>query len=241
MFAQAHVYHANVISKSKDTNLLFASIFPDIAWTSKGKIDRKKVHGDFAYSLNLNPRLAPIVEGLRFHLSLDYYTHDFEGGYAFNSSKDIDQDVADLLGIEKGRDSLLMAHNFIEAAVDLSVIEKFPDTLDLYKNVMSKADKSLFSEYSSLYLGVEKKAAEGIILDYIQNLAPSLMSTLNGMAETILPTLVDLKFSKKVDAKRTKEILKEAVKIVSPTYLNFLNDAISNFDIKKEMVVKRQK
>ncbi|OGH02810.1 MAG: hypothetical protein A2798_00025 [Candidatus Levybacteria bacterium RIFCSPHIGHO2_01_FULL_37_17] len=233
MFAQAHVYHANFLSKSENADLLFASIFPDIAWTSKGKIDRNKIHSEFAYSLTLDSRFKPIVEGLKYHLLLDYYTHDFEGGYAFNCSKDIDQDVADLLGIEKGRDSLLMAHNFIEAAVDLSVIEKFSNTLDLYKNVMSKAAQNLFSEYSSLYLGVEKKEAEGIILDYIQNLAPSLMSTFNGMAEKVLPILVGLKFSKSVDSVRTKEILNKAIDIVSPTYLDFLNHAISREGKKK--------
>ncbi|OGH10684.1 MAG: hypothetical protein A3B38_04350 [Candidatus Levybacteria bacterium RIFCSPLOWO2_01_FULL_36_13] len=233
MFAQAHVYHASIISKSKDANLLFASIFPDIAWTSKGKINRNKIHSEFAYSLKLDSKFKTIIEGLKHHLLLDYYTHDFEGGYAFNCSKDIDQEVADLLGIEKGRDSLLMAHNFIEAAVDLSVIKKFPDTLDLYKNVMSKTDKKLFSEYSYLYLGVGEKDATEVINSYIQNISPSLMSTFDGMAETVLPTLVGLKFSKSVDSARTKEILNKAIKIVSPTYLDFLNHAISREEKKK--------
>lgn len=236
MFAQAHVYFANEITKSKDPNLLFASIFPDVAWISRGKIDRNKIHSEYAYSLKLDSKFSPIVEGLRYHLALDHFTHDYKGGYAFKSASEIDVEVADLLKIEKGRDSLLMAHNYIEAALELCLVDKFPQVLDLYRDMMSKADKKLFIEYSSKYLDVTEKVADKVISSYIKEVSPQRMSSFKGLSEYMLPNLVGLKFSKEVDIEKSRKILKKAVEIITPTYIDFLNHAINS--TKKEMVVK---
>ena len=201
-----------------------------MAWTSKKTIDPLKIHGSIEelteYLKKNKPDLLDLGEGIKLHLSLDYYAHEYKGGYAIANAGEINDAVTKLLGVEKGQESLMMAHNFIEGAVDLNLKDKTPETLELYQEVYDNIQTGQLLQFLSDYLGISVEDAEKEFNFFNSFINPSNLKTEKTYIENVFIPIIHIKFHKKPDFANTLKVFQRAREITKPTYERMLDEAI---------------
>jgi hypothetical protein len=231
MFPLAHVYFSTKVSRRKSNLLLTGSILPDIAWTSKTLMDPLKIHGSaetlIAYLDSNKPEMSDLGEGIKLHLELDYFAFDYNGGYAINNAEKINDEVSSLLGIENGKDSLMMARNIIEAAVDLNLKDKIPEVLKLYQEIYKNMQTGQILQFLSDYLRISVETAEKEFNFFHSFINPlNLELSEKGYIENVLTPIFHIKFHKKPDFEGTFKLLQKTREITKPTFENMLSEAI---------------
>ena len=148
MYFHTHVYY----SKRKNPNLtpleVIGSMIPDLALTSAITWDdlhkKENLLDFFDYVEKTKPSFAPLLRGLNYHNTLDYFTHtkykNSTPGYAYAS---ITPELEDL--VKKGfnvSDERVRAssHNAIESGVEFHILKDDPSLRDLVKDSINEAD-----------------------------------------------------------------------------------------------------
>lgn len=239
MFALSHVYISTKVTGRKSDLLVFGSVLPDIATTSKGELARDEIHYSpmkfFNFVKSKHGDLLDLAIGVRLHSNVnkgaDFYSDDTKTGYAKLEGKKINADVSRLLGVGEDKISLGAAHNFIEGAVDLNLIDSHPHLLSIYKHSVEHCDLQKITECLSEYLKKDKNLILKEVKHFIDFLSPEHLSSPELMTKGIAVPLIDLRLGKKVDFQETLEILKKAESLTKETYLDFLNKTVRQMRI----------
>lgn len=256
----SHTLVSTKVTGRKSSLLVFGSLLPDIAWTSKIKEWQCKLHENskvfYDYTKKTHPQLLELAIGVRLHSyedkGADYYSDDEKVGFAKVEAHKISNDVAMLLGLEsKGLNvpfkyglrinssswigkmlrinkkiAFVIAHNFIESGVDLNLLEKNKDLVEIYRRAFDNLDLNEIVSCLSQYLEVKEKTLKEEIKKYIKLINPSNFSSNNTIAtETVLP-LLENRLERKLDSEEVVKILEKAKEITKQDYLVFLNRAI---------------
>ncbi|MBI2021291.1 hypothetical protein HYS93_00195 [Candidatus Daviesbacteria bacterium] len=167
MFHNTHAYLASKIYQSEDTLLIIGSILPDIAVTKVIKWEGG-LHGfdrckDFEkFIQGYEPDYMNLYKGIYAHNIVDDITHkNYIGGvgYAYQNNHELVGLVKRLYGLDEDR-AKGVAHNYIESAVDILLLEKYPKVQQLLRNAANSIDKEYIAELLSEYFRLNKEDLE---------------------------------------------------------------------------------
>jgi len=246
MLPLSHTYVSIKVTNKKSPLLIFGSILPDIATTSAQQIGRDKIHNspkelyDF---ININyPQLIDLGLGIKLHSQVDggadFYSDDLQVGYAKLEGEKISADVADLLEVPKGDVSLVLAHNFIEMAVDLHLYQNNRDIWNTYDLAIEKVkiDLPRIAECLGCYLNMEQSLILNELNNLVMFLNPQSIISKEIAVEKIALPLIKLRFKKDVSVKKALEIADRALIITKPSYKEFLDNAV--IEVRKNILGK---
>ena len=239
MFPLSHVYVSTKVMGRKSHLLVFGSILPDVSWSSRSAIGRDQIHYApkkfYEFVIENFPDLKDLGIGVRLHSQIDkgadYYSDDEMVGFAKIEGKKIQEEVAKLLDIQDPVASLVVAHNFIEAGVDLNVRENFLDVWELYKRVMAEVDLKSISQCLAKYLDLKENIVLDELNEFCQFVSPQHLSTLESMVQGMVVPMGKVRWNKEVDAKAAEEILKKAKQIVENRFREFLDGAADQMKV----------
>jgi hypothetical protein len=223
----------------KDPLLLFGSVLPDIATTSREELSREEIHYAprkfYDFVIANYPQLKDLAIGVRLHSNVDrgadYYSDDGEVGYAVNNGKKISVEVAGLLGIEDGQASLVLAHNFIEAAVDLNLREINSTVLDDYQNCLEVAGNEELVDCLASYFKKDKVLISAELLNFKRILSPQLFVSAKLLVENISTPMISMRFGKEVNACTALSLIEKAKQLTKGTFQEYLDEVIEKMRI----------
>ena len=186
----------------------------------------------FAFANSKYPDLIDLATGVRLHSQVgkgaDFYSDDEKVGYAVVEGRKVNADVAKLLNIAEGKASLVLAHNFIEAAVDLNLLGSHPHLLMIYKQSIEQSNLQEIAFCLSAYLGKEKAFIYNELKKFVEFANPKHFSSAESVVDGIFLPFIKFKFGKEVDRDKTIAIVHKAKNITKSTYLGFLEKVVEN-------------
>lgn len=235
MLPLSHIYVSTKVTKRKSPLLVFGSVLPDVSWTSTSEIGRDQIHYApkelYEYVAKNCSQLMDLALGIRLHSNVDkgadYYSDDLEIGFAKVEGRKIESKTANLLGEEKSEKSLVLAHNFIEASVDMLLNESRPEILELYRKSVESIDLDEISLCLSKYLHLDKEVVSSEIGKFLNIVGPIAYVSKESFVDRML-ILVKQRRGKDVDRDKTEKILQEAVELMKDKYQGYLDNAIEN-------------
>lgn len=244
MLPLSHTYVSTKATGRNTPLLILGSILPDISTTSSQQIGRDSIHNspdEFNNFINTKfPQLTDLGLGVRLHSQVnkgaDFYSDDLEVGYAKLEGAKISGDVADLLGIPDGDISLVLAHNFIEMAVDLHLYENQNDIWKVYKKGIDAVKPKLpaVAEGMSEYLKLDQPLVLRELNNLISFLSPENLTSKEIAVEKVALPLIKLRFNKDVSTEKTLSIAEKALTITKATYKEYLDNA--TLEVQKNII-----
>lgn len=236
MLPISHTYVSVKATKTKTPLLVFGSILPDIASTSINPIGRDEIHNSpvkFDEFVKIKfPKLSDLSLGVRLHSPIgggaDYYSDDREIGYAYIHGKKIAEDVAKLIGIPEGNVSLVLAHNFIELAVDLHLYNDGPEIRSIYTVATKEITTELptIAECLSCYLSMDKEIIHTEIKRLLDLMKPEHFISSMVAVEKIVVPQINMKMKTEISTDEALVITKHAMEITKSSYVEYLNNAV---------------
>jgi hypothetical protein len=165
MYPLVHIYAVKKMLKRRDPLLFYGSVFPDIAATGVIGWDEvlKKTEGFSNYIVGKDVGLDAFAEGLLLHekpVGIDRFVHgENKDGYAFLKGRIILGEVEKLFL----KDSLGVAHSFVEFACDLLIASRKPDLSDDLALVLSVLG-SVVDEISALFASYFSQDLKDVLL-----------------------------------------------------------------------------
>jgi len=235
MLPLSHIYVSTKVAKKKTPLLVFGSVLPDISWTSESEIGRDQIHYApkklYEYIVKNDSGLLDLALGVRLHSNIDkgadYYSDDEKVGFAKIEGKKIDNQVASLIGEKKSTKTLVLAHNFIEAGVDLILKRHNPEILKLYRESVDRINLNEISTSLAGYLDIDKKVVFDEINKFLSFFGPEVYLTEKGLFKNFL-ILIKQRLGKSVSEIDLKFVVQEAVEIMKDKYNYYLDNAIKN-------------
>jgi hypothetical protein len=232
------------VAKKKTPLLVFGSVLPDISWISESEIGRDQIHYApkelYEYVARNNPELLDLALGVRLHSNIDkgadYYSDDEKVGFAKVEGRKIENLVAGLVGEEMGAKTLVLAHNFIEAGVDLILKRHNPEILKLYRESVNRINLNEISTSLAGYLDIDKKVVFDEINKFLSFFGPKIYLTEKGLFKNFL-ILIKQRIGKSVSEIDLKFVIQEAVEIMKNKYNYYLDNAIEN--MRKDFLAKK--
>lgn len=241
MLSLSHTYVSTQVTGKKSPLLIFGSVLPDIAWVStQGKVF-ERLHNSpkdfYSFLASKAPDLVDLAIGARLHSNVDkgadFYSDDTKTGFAVVEGKKIQSEAGKLLKTDDARLSLVLAHNFIEAGVDLNLLERYPEILNTYKFGLS-VDLAVVSGCVAEYLGLDKTLVREELGKFVELLSPMNLSSPPNMVNGALLPLVQVVFNKQVEANAAQEVLTKAKELTKDTTMSFLDAAVR--EMRKDFV-----
>lgn len=235
MLPLSHIYISTKVTKRKSPLLVFGSVFPDVSWTSTSEIGRDQIHYApnelYDYVIKNCPQLKDFALGVRLHSNIhkgaDYYSDDLNEGFAKIEGRKIENETTELLGEEKSEKSLVLAHNFIEASVDVLLYKSRQDILDLYLKSVENLNLDEIYECLSGYLKLDKEIIRTETERFLNFIGPAAYNTKGSLIDKLL-ILVKQRRGKDVDRKKTEELLQKAIKLMENKWQNYPNNVVDN-------------
>lgn len=233
MLPLSHIYVSTKVNNRKSPLLVFGSVLPDISWTSTSEIGRDQIHYAprelYKFISEKYPDLIDLAIGVKLHSNIDkgadFYSDDTEIGFAKVEGRKIERETANLLGEEKSEKSLVLAHNFIEASVDLLLNESHPEILELYRKSIGEINFDEISACLADYLGKDKSVIAGEIKRFLGFIGPDAYSSRDSMIDRML-LLVKQRRRKDIDRVATERELNVAIDLMKDKYQSYLNGAV---------------
>lgn len=206
------------------------------------------------------PNMLDLGVGVRLHTSVehgaDYYSDDRKEGFAYSMAPALAEQVADLLELKtkgvaipwkyglkinsnsligrwkKANDTiaLVLAHNFVEAGVDLNLLENKQSLVKHYKEGLAKLDLEKIVLLLADCLQVKVSIVAQEIQRFIKMISYSTTNIEVIAKETAVPLLTTM-FGREPDSKKIANILLKAKNITKPNYLVWLDGAAKQMKI----------
>lgn len=239
MLPLSHVYVSTKLTGRKSPLLVFGSVLPDIATISRQEISRDQIHyapEKFFDFVKANfPDLIDLALGVRLHSNIgrgaDYYSDDGDVGFAKIEGEKIVGEVKCLLSTDDQRVALGLAHNFVEAGVDLNLKDFYPEILTIYYDGLNGVDLMVVANCLSRYLGLNEDQILEELNYFCKILSPKHFSSVEQMVGGIVVPLIEIKLGKKVGSVLARQILLMAKKNVEDKYLGYLDEAVSQMRV----------
>lgn len=242
MFPLSHTYVSTKIVGREDDLLVLGGVIPDLAWFSlplEGALhnEPKKF---FDFVKEKYPSYLDLAWGVRLHSQVgkgaDFYSDDEKIGYAKTNGRKIIKSVANVLGIEEGPQALGLAHNFIEAAVDLHLAQKFPVLVETYRQAINEKTIKETAMVISVYLGKDVSLIETELGKLFAFFSPENISKPTGVCSATVFPFLERILRKKLDYKKILSVLAEAQQLTANSFLTFLDETVSK--IKTEFLAE---
>lgn len=239
MLPLSHTYVSTKVTGRRSTLLVFGSVLPDIATTSKDEISRDKIHYSpkefYDFVKNRYSSLVDLAIGVRLHSHIekgaDYYSDDSKIGFAKLEGRKIVDDVKELLGTDDERLGLGLAHSFIEAGVDLNLKDLYPKIFDIYSKSFEEINLQVVADCLSEYLGLKKEKVLKELQNFVDFLSPEHLSSVDDMVDGVVVPLIEIKFGKTVSSVKAKQILMSAKRITKDSSMRFLDEAVEKMKV----------
>jgi hypothetical protein len=235
MMPMSHVYVATKVCGKMDPLLVFGSVLPDITTTSGKKIPREKIHDGpvefYNFVKNKYPKLLDLAIGVKLHSSVlkgaDYYSDDFNVGFAVREGKKIQRLVGELIESDNEEVNLVLAHNFIEAGVDINLLKKHSEIKDLYEKSVLKVNFGEISQCISDFAGVDKNMVNQELVKYCYWLDLDHMSSIERLTVGLIVPMISIRLGKTVEKHKVMEVLIKAVENTQDKTQVFLDEAVN--------------
>lgn len=170
MFPLTHVYVAQKVFQPTTDLLILGSIFPDTTIGNSLTYDQTHRQGKAIYNYikRKNPDFLPFAWGIITHgvnpKGLDYFGdekyNNFLKGYCFEKARPIIQATIEACNLPP-RFGWWKAHNFIEMAIELDIVSRFPQV----HQALSKAyeNSQLIADIGELMADFFYETPDGII------------------------------------------------------------------------------
>ncbi len=210
---------------------------------------------------NNYPGLSDLSLGVKLHSPIhkgaDFYSDDPKTGFAKVKGKMIQDRVARLFRLEteginvplrfgmkintnssfgrllhaNDKVSLMFAHNFIEAAVDLHLAKSQPKVVDLYKKALKTVDLVPIIDALSSYLTRDKEEIDKELTFFLDFVSPDHISSPETTVENFIIPYIKNRLGKELDPKETYSILLSAMDLTKKDYLELLDEAIEKMKL----------
>ncbi len=234
MFANAHVFVAQQILSSKiDSLAIIGSFLPDVALMkliSWDDLHKEETLQEFTSFLRkTNPDYLPLSAGISCHIVLDNLSHSYYKnavGYAYQyATPEFMNLVSQATLSDDPKITKIKTHSFIETAVDMLLLQQYPELRETMRNAVTKTNIKEISKLISGFFTLDKQQCHKAITDYF-----TLMTVydLNKMGDYIAlwNALNKLLFDKGINEVKTEEAITIAINLVKDSYQEYLNTAI---------------
>ena len=208
MLPLSHTYVSTRAAGKNTPLLILGSVLPDISATSSQIISRDKIHDspdEFSDFINSKyPQFQDLSLGVSLHSQInkgaDFYSDNSETGYANLEGAKISSEVAELINVREGRTSLVLAHNFIELAVDLHLHKNQKEIWNIYDEAIknSKNEFPAVAKCLSVYLELDPSIVLEELNRLFTYLGPHNLTTKETAAKKVVIPLIKLRFKKEV-------------------------------------------
>lgn len=241
MFPLSHIYVATKVTGRKNDLLVLGSIIPDLAWFSIPL--RDAVHNTpqefWQFVQNRFPLDLDLALGVKLHSQVnhgaDFYSDDLKTGYAKVKGRKILKEVKRVLQIEGSDHALVLAHNFIEAALDLNIQETDPRINMIYAQALNDQSLSRVAEIVGKFLSqpAELVLAEIKKLVYIDS--PRNLSSPELLIDNAFLPWLEAEEKKKFNRGEILNLLTRSQDLIRPTFLEFFEEVITK--LKKDQTI----
>ncbi len=223
MFFNAHTYYSikrnsDVAEPMRIVGALLAdsALTGVISWTD---LHNKTAIKDFAESLGKDE--APLGNGLMDHYELDLRSHDTfqnDAGYAFShQTQRLRELVAQACGFDTPEQARGIAHNFIEAGVDVNLLRSDGHVQGLVRESLSAVDIELISKYVADFFKANPADTRTKLTAYIDLLVKYDLRDLDEWVK-LWVEIISLLLKKKADDHAIREVLQLAVELTAKDY-----------------------
>lgn len=242
MFPLSHIHLATALTKNTDPFLILGSVIPDGAWLYPHIFPREEIHDNplkFQDYITLNfPEHLCFSTGVTLHSQVnqgaDFYSDNLKNGFAMKHAELLTDKVGKYLEIENKFDAILKSHNFIEAAVDLLLANKYPQATKFYHQACNQNNFQTIAEIikklqpRALLTTQEVMIALHKLFDQLsaQNLANKEL-----MVSRVLTPLIQLNSKSIVKEQYVAEILEDAITCAQSEWEIWIDYAISEMRI----------
>ncbi len=173
MFHHAHCYIGSKIFDLDSELFLIGCLLPDIAITKIiGWEDGLHGYENSAkFDLFIKdhfPKQTDLSIGVYAHNILDFFSHTkylIDTGYAFQNNQQLTQLVKESYDIDN-QSAQGKAHNYIESAVDIYLLNKFSDVNEKVKAVLKNSNRQLVADILSKYFDISKDECLEAVNEY---------------------------------------------------------------------------
>lgn len=233
MFPISHAYIATKVLGRTSSLLMWGSILPDIRVITKADSPLDRLHSEPEKLLNFikinYPDLIDLGIAVRLHCpqdkGADFYSDDIKIGYAFIKAKEIKKEAGDLIQ-DTGFNALVLAHNFIEAALDLK-IQKFDCKIGkIYQKGIEQANYRRVAECLSDYFKIEIKSIENDLLTLADYFSLKHLSSKETFAK-LFPGPTEKRYGIRIDSlKPIVHLIEKSEKIIADSFEDYYNNTI---------------
>jgi hypothetical protein len=243
MMPMSHMYVATGVTGENDPSLIFGSVLPDIATSSKGRIPRNKIHDDpkgfYGFVKDKYPHLTGLAWGVKLHGSVlkgaDYYSDDPEIGFAKIEGKKIQHLVKDLIQSEDDEKNLTLAHNFIEAGVELNLVDKYPKLKKMYRDGFLGVNLEEIARCIAGFTEIEKNIVQTELINFVRVLEVENISSMKNITQMLVIPTIAAKFGSLVDEKSAISLLRKSKKIIRDMTMKYLDEAVAGMKKNSEL------
>ncbi len=227
MFPLTHIYCTKRIVKDATPLMLYGSIFPDIPMMGIISWDKMKdqTEGFSDYIKKSYPDLIDFSKGLLLHeepKGIDRFVHG-DTGYAYVKGRQILEQI-------KGYfpdNSLGIAHNFIELAVEILLAEIIPNLGNELKAVLKFANNNTnqISKATSEFFSLDKDATRNALQEFNNLFLRMDLSSRDKSIQFggyLVSKLGKINYSSEI----IEQLLTKAIDTVKGDYAKFLQDTI---------------
>ncbi len=235
MFFHTHVHYTKIVAKKPDHLMVLGSFLPDLALTSIISWDmlhkKEPILSFNEFIKKTHPEFIPLTRGIHFHNTVDYVTHirfkqDLTG-YAYGKiTPQLVTLVGQALNVPEER-AKISAHNFIECAVEMRVVQQYPEIHTLIEDSVAALDKeklvTVMSEYCQLPIAAISASIETFLpfaSDYDLTSMEEWQRLWKNLSAAHLHTTSD--------PERVKEAIQLSLQLTEHNYNDFLSEIISN-------------
>lgn len=237
MYFHTHVYYSKRVDKDLTPLKVLGSMLPDLALTSAITWDdlhkKKNIMDFFAYVEKSNSSFSPLLKGVNYHNTLDYFTHlkykNSTPGYAYASiTPKLNELTKKALNIPQER-VRASCHNLIESGVEYYLLNEDPDLKELVKNSIEEVDmRDLAKLLAGFYGKGEKQMLES--LNILFSFATKYdLKNIDGCVN-LGADLNKYYLKVEIDRQLTRKALELSFEITKYTYKEFIESSISSKD-----------
>jgi len=233
MFYNTHAHIATKLFNSNNNLLIIGSILPDIAITKIFDWDHG-LHGkDKGYELidyikKEDRSFEFLGKGVLAHSIVDDFAHhDYRGGkgFAYQNNQKLASlckeyyEVDDLMALKK-------AHNYIESAVDICLLQDYSNMQNEVSKALKKTDFKKLSVFLGKYLKLDSQKFYQASELYFNMVTKN---DLNKRAGWVLfwQDLNKMMSLKAIENAQIETLINEGLSIVKDTYKDFLDYSVS--------------
>lgn len=240
MFTMTHMYFSyELLEKSHAVTL--GAMFPDTFIFST--LTYQQTHSNarelVAFCKAKYPQYISFAQSVLLHETLDYFGdknwEDSGVGYCFINGRDLVSDIMRVYGTQDESFAVFKAHNFIEMAIQVLLVETYPELPGLFREAIN--DKAIIAELSSMlgeYYGVDSEVIERSFLRFPTVVEYDDPSPNNMIAKSNLQTLI--KNKKTIDIEDGIKLISQAREILLFEYFPNTIDELCVFTICKRFV-----